>query len=209
MRAKVSVGVGAWIVGATTATGLSLFAVSYLGDAPHNPQGDTLSVSEVNRALASATATPDGSSADSAPPGPAGTSPVRPTPSDSASGTSSGTPSGLPSTGPAASNTAPSSTAGSHPWLAPTGSTGSTAAHTVERRLSVDGGSVLAQCQGSAAYLVSWSPAQGYLADGVQRGPARFATVVFVGAANRMEVRVACPAGTPALVGDDDGGFDH
>jgi hypothetical protein len=79
----------------------------------------------------------------------------------------------------------------------------------VERRLSTASGDVLARCEGSTVYLVSWSPAQGYQVDEVDRGPGRFAMVVFEAGLLRRAVHVACSAGTPALVVWDDGGVDH
>ena len=39
--------------------------------------------------------------------------------------------------------------------------------------LTSQGGTVLAECRPAGAYLVSWSPTQGYEADDVARGPGR------------------------------------
>lgn len=186
VRVQVTVGVGAWIAGAAAATGLCLFAVSYLSADPQNPQGATLSQSQVRQALASATgatssATPPAVSADQSS---SGTGPA-----------SSGTPSPTESSPSAATVPAPASSV--------------TAPQTIERRLSGDGGTVVAQCQGSAAYLVTWSPAQGYQAEVTQRGPAHLATVVFTGYGNRLEFHIGCQAGTPALVDSEDSRVDR
>jgi hypothetical protein len=57
------------------------------------------------------------------------------------------------------------------------------------------GGSVLAECRSAGAYLVSWSPVQGYEATDVIRGPASTARVVFESDANSVTVTVSCPDG--------------
>jgi hypothetical protein len=57
------------------------------------------------------------------------------------------------------------------------------------------GGSVLAECRPAGAYLVSWSPVQGYQADDVTRGPAATARVVFESTANTVTMKVSCPHG--------------
>jgi len=54
---------------------------------------------------------------------------------------------------------------------------------------------VLAECRPAGAYLVSWSPVQGYQADHVARGPAVTARVVFESSANSVTVTVTCPDG--------------
>ena len=58
-------------------------------------------------------------------------------------------------------------------------------------------GSVLAACQSGGAYLVYWSPDQGYTADDVARGPAPVASVTFSNTAGGVVMRVSCPSGTP------------
>jgi hypothetical protein len=63
------------------------------------------------------------------------------------------------------------------------------------------GGTVLAECRSAGAYLVSWSPTQGYEAIGVIRGPAATARVIFESGANSVTMVVSCPdgaAGPPA-----------
>ena len=92
VRVRVTAGVGAWIVGAATATGLSLFAVSYLSEDPQSPQGATLSQAQVNQALASMTgaagsstspavSTPSSSPVTTTPPSSTPESPTPPKPS--------------------------------------------------------------------------------------------------------------------------------
>jgi hypothetical protein len=77
--------------------------------------------------------------------------------------------------------------------------------------LTSTGGSVLAGCAGSAAYLISWSPQQGYAAADVVRGPAAGAQVVFLAGSAGVRLTVACAGGVPTDVvsrvrGDDNGG---
>jgi len=187
VRVRVTAGVGAWIVGAASATGLSLFAVSFLSPDPQSPQGATLSQDQVEQALASMTGT-------------AGSSTPPVSPGFSGSATTGPTPSGPPT------STQPKTSAPAAP-AAPTHS--ASGPQPVERRLSDDAGTVVAQCQGSLAYLVTWSPAQGYQAEVAQRGPAHLATVVFTRFGSRVEFRVGCPGGIPALVESDDGRIDH
>ena len=61
--------------------------------------------------------------------------------------------------------------------------------------LTSQGGTVLAECQPAGAYLVSWSPTQGYEATGVIRGPAATARVIFESNANSVRMVVSCPYG--------------
>jgi hypothetical protein len=63
--------------------------------------------------------------------------------------------------------------------------------------LSSADGSVLASCQSGGAYLVYWSPDQGYTAGNVTRGPASVASVTFSNTAGGVVMRVSCTSGTP------------
>lgn len=69
----------------------------------------------------------------------------------------------------------------------------------VQRLLSSPGGTVVARCSGAGAYLVSWSPAQGYQVARVERGPAPTAEVTFRDATGRIEMEVHCADGRPVL----------
>src|SRR5215471_15648092 len=69
---------------------------------------------------------------------------------------------------PPSSSTAPRSQGGK-------GGTASTSG-TV---LGSSGGTVVAQCASAGAFLLSWSPQQGFTASSVARGPATTARVVF------------------------------
>lgn len=183
VRVRVTAGVSAWIAGAAAATGLSLFAVSYLNQDPNSPQGATLSQTQVEQALASISSAAGLAAPPTAAtrPGPAATPPQQSAPASP--------------TGPAPSQSTTSAAPARNP----------AAASPVQRTLSGDAGSVVAQCQGSAVYLVTWSPAQGYQAELLQRGPAHLATLVFTGFGHHVAIRVGCSGGAPALVQDDDG----
>jgi len=63
------------------------------------------------------------------------------------------------------------------------------------RLLSSPGGNVFAQCTAGGAYLVSWSPAQGYRIGDVRRGPAAVAHVAFSSRRDVVTVWVDCFSG--------------
>ena len=56
----------------------------------------------------------------------------------------------------------------------------------------------MASCQPAGAYLVSWSPQQGYEVSGVTRGPAATARVTFGSHVNLVTMVVSCSAGVPS-----------
>jgi hypothetical protein len=58
-------------------------------------------------------------------------------------------------------------------------------------------GSAAARCQEGGAYLVYWSPQQGYEADHVIRGPAAVAQVTFSNGFDGDVLQVTCRAGAP------------
>jgi hypothetical protein len=63
--------------------------------------------------------------------------------------------------------------------------------------LTSKGGEVVAACQAGGAYLLSWSPTQGYGVDFVLRGPAATAKVVFESLNIQVTMLVTCSAGVP------------
>jgi hypothetical protein len=76
--------------------------------------------------------------------------------------------------------------------------------------LTSAGGSVLAGCAGADAYLISWSPQQGYAAADVVRGPAPTARVVFLAGGAGVRLTVTCAGSVPSAAvsrvqGDDSG----
>ena len=76
-------------------------------------------------------------------------------------------------------------------------------------------GTAVAVCQARGAYLVNWSPYNGYEADHVVRGPQSVASVTFRGSNGGIVMRVSCQAGSPVAhlspfqSGDDGGGHDN
>jgi hypothetical protein len=75
---------------------------------------------------------------------------------------------------------------------------GGSAAATGGTLLISRGGSVMASCQAGLAYLQYWSPAQGYQADNVVRGPAAKARVAFESVTSELVMTVTCQGGKPA-----------
>jgi hypothetical protein len=153
-------GIAAWLVGASAATGGSLLAVSALGQGM-TPAGDEqVSVETVNRALAKEAAERTAAM------------PRR-------------------SISPPPSHAAPPSPAARRPTPPPSaGTTGGTV-------LTSQGGTLVASCAGGRAYVVSWSPQQGFGSSDVVRGPATNAQVTFISGQLTVTMVVSCAAGVP------------
>ncbi|HEX6681500.1 MAG TPA: hypothetical protein VF062_01805 [Candidatus Limnocylindrales bacterium] len=78
------------------------------------------------------------------------------------------------------------------------------ASHGPSKPLSGPGGTVVAACYPDGlAYLLNWTPAQGYRVERVERGPYEHADVRFERPAGRSEVRVRCAAGEPVAQWSD------
>ena len=177
MHHRILLGVAAWLVGVSAATGGSVLAVSVLGQDMTPSAGEQQSVATVNRALAKEAAERAG---------------ARPRPAVA------------PRRGirPSAARIAALSRMGRH--AAPRHSPAArrsvappapdTAGGTV---LTSQGGTLVATCAGARAYLVSWSPQQGFGSGGVARGPATNAQVTFIGGQLTVTMVVACAAGVP------------
>lgn len=180
---RILFGFAAWLLGAATATAGSLLAISLLGQGITGNSGQLLTQDAVTRALASeaAEAPPSAAAPDTGGP----TAPARTVPA--ASATASAT--DAPATGQGA-DTTPSSPPGDG---------------TV---LTSAGGEVVASCQAAGAYLISWSPLQGYEADDVNRGPAAAARVTFASTTERVTMVVSCSAGVPSATSDSSWGGD-
>jgi hypothetical protein len=56
----------------------------------------------------------------------------------------------------------------------------------------------MADCRAAGAYLASWSPAQGYEATTVIRGPAATAKVTFTSSRKIVTMAISCSGGTPS-----------
>jgi hypothetical protein len=179
---RVMAGVGAWLLGVGAATAGSLLAVSLLGQGIATSTNQQLTESAVQRALAVEKTEPPGT-------GPAGTGSPSPTPSAALPHQArlsqpvpenEATPSARATRSPAASSPSAQATA--------------TPSSTL---LSSQGGTVVADCRPSGAYLLSWSPTPGYEVGTVIRGPALIARVIFSSAANSVTMMVSCSAGVP------------
>jgi hypothetical protein len=81
--------------------------------------------------------------------------------------------------------------------------------------LASAGGTVVARCESTGAYLVSWSPQQGYEVVSVIRGPAAAAQAKFANSQRSVTMKVSCAGGVPTATtsthrsGDDGGGHDE
>ncbi|MBG0815963.1 hypothetical protein [Planomonospora sp. ID82291] len=62
------------------------------------------------------------------------------------------------------------------------------------RTITTAGGNVIARCDGGVAVLRTWSPAQGFRVDDVERGPAARARVEFESDEADVKVEVRCGA---------------
>jgi len=171
-------GVAAWLVGASAATGGSLLAVSMLGQGMTPGGGDEQSVTTVNRALAKEAAER------------AAAIPRRAVPPKAARGEPPSRMARRTASLPHARQRVPMPAAGrSAPPPSP-GATGGTV-------LTSQGGTLVASCAGARAYLVSWSPQQGFGSTGVIRGPATGARVTFTSGQLTVTMVVSCAAGVP------------
>jgi hypothetical protein len=145
------------------------------------------------------------------------------TPSSTGSTHTSARPPATPSHGsPAAPQHQGAASSGSGPSSRPHGgSTSSSSSHPTQpppppsttKLLTSPGGSVVARCQGSGGsatvYLVSWSPAQGYSVNDVQRGPGHEAQIEFESGSQSVSVQYHCSTSGPVQqVETDDGGGD-
>ncbi|MGE5288149.1 MAG: hypothetical protein ACM3ML_13325 [Micromonosporaceae bacterium] len=65
--------------------------------------------------------------------------------------------------------------------------------------LTPGGGTVVAHCYRRTAYLRSWTPLEGFLAESIHRGPARTAQVAFESASQTVTLRVSCVNGAPRV----------
>jgi hypothetical protein len=160
VHSRILLGVAAWLVGASAATGGSLLAVSALGQGMNPTADEQVSVETVNRALAK----------------------------EAAERTAA-----IPrrSVSPSPSRTAPPSPAARRPGSPPSPrTTGGTV-------LTSQGGTIVAGCTGTRAYVVSWSPQQGFASTDVVRGPAASAQVTFTGGQLTVTMVVSCAAGVP------------
>ncbi|MGC5011513.1 hypothetical protein ACLQ2R_12175 [Streptosporangium sp. DT93] len=186
MRRRFLLAVTGWLVTGLLAIGAGVAVIDRLGE----PLTDTglrpLSAAEVDEALVLASSRPGASPAPALTPG----APSRATPGVPSASAAPG-----PEVTPAPTVTvtvtqAPSASAG------PTGPAASAGKSGV---IDTAGGRVIARCQNALVTLRSWSPAQGFQADDVERGPASRAYVEFESEEREVKVEVYCAAdGSPA-----------
>jgi hypothetical protein len=174
MHARILLGVGAWLLGAIVATGGCLLAVSALGQGFAGPSAQQLTASAVQHALATEAADRGQSGATSLV-----TPPRAPT-----------------SARPSAPRRRPRPPLhATHHEPAPPPPSSQPPASKV---LGSPGGQVVASCPPGGAYLVSYSPQQGYDVSNVVRGPAAAAKVSFQSWSNSVIMTVTCHAGVPS-----------
>ena len=175
MHSRILLGVAAWLAGASAATAGSLLAVSALGQGMNPTADEQVSVETVNRALAK-----EAAERTAAMPHRSG-SPSRPHRP------------GFPSHSPAAPHSLRAHRHSAAHRPAPPPSPG-TAGGTV---LTSAGGTLVATCAGARAYVVSWSPQQGFASSDVVRGPATNAQVTFTNGQLTVTMVVSCTTGVP------------
>lgn len=117
-----------------------------------------------------------------------------------------GGPTGTPTSGPTSapatgSPTAPTGT------VTPTATTGSEPGQ--RRVFDTDGGSVAASCTDGLVWLEWWSPASGFSADHVDRGPATEAELEFESDDDRYRLELSCRSGRPVLQTEHDDRGDN
>lgn len=175
MQARLLIAAG-WLLGAGTATSISLLAVSLLGQGIISSPGQQLTVAAVNQALASETSKPpDTHPARS----PRGKAPAVPDPSPSRMPS--------PSARPPDSRQAADRPAGQG------------------KVLTSAGGTVVAGCPPDGAYLSWWSPQPGFEVAFVYRGPAPMAKAVFRSDRDSVTMVISCHDGTPVVATGSDG----
>lgn len=177
VSSRFFIGVVAWLLGAVTATAGSMIAVNQLAHGLLEAQAQ-----QFGGTTLSADLDPSAGGTDPAPI-PSATATRRPSrPMGKVSHSAGPSPGAMPSQG---ADPSQSAVASQSPGPSPTGTL----------LVSADG-SVMASCQSAGAYLLYWSPDQGYVADDVQRGPAATASVTFRGPGG-VVMHVVCSGGTP------------
>jgi hypothetical protein len=171
VRTRILIGAGAWLLGTAAATVGSTLAVSRMGQGIADVPSQQLTAAMVQRALASESAEVPTAPAPSPTKAPAVKLGVTAKPITRK----------VPSSRPTPTPTAPPS---------PQSSAGSV--------LTSEGGTIVADCGTSGAYLQSWSPQQGYEARSVVRGPATTTRVVFKSSQRTVTMTVSCTAGVPS-----------
>ncbi|GAB2461612.1 hypothetical protein GCM10027187_32010 [Streptosporangium sandarakinum] len=185
-----------WLITAAIATGAGVTVIGVLGEPLADSAGRPLSAREVREALARATPAADVTAAGPTAAGPASTGAT-----EASADAPAEDPAAPTATGPSATPTAVSVTPATPAPTAPTAA-GSPPGHS--RLIATAGGNVIARCDGGLVTLRSWSPAQGFHVDKVDRGPDRRARVEFESESGEVKVEVRCSAtDTPVHTLDD------
>jgi hypothetical protein len=164
---RIVTSVVAWIAAAAAAVAVALYALSSIGDG--------LSGKPAIPAAEAVTAA--GASAD---------------PSQTPDENPTTTPGSDPTVGPAPTATGVTTSTSKPTQPSPTSSTSAAG-----RQLSTRGGDIVARCEPGGAYLVYWTPAAGYRAADILRGPATTARLVFESDRLHVRVSVSCVNGVP------------
>jgi hypothetical protein len=160
---RVPVAIGAWLLGALTATGGSLLAVDQLAQGLLEQRTKQVSVGMVNAELALENSEP-ASAAPAASPSPSASSAAGSKPN--AARRSAGV---------------HGKTAAPRPDPSDTG-----------KLLTSAGGTAVATCEDGRARLLYWSPAQGFAVFRVEPGPSLIVSVTFTDSSEGIVMHVAC-----------------
>jgi len=170
VRSRVLLGVGAWLLGAASATVGSLYAVGQLGNSLLAVSTKQISVAVVNADLARENARH--------------AEPLR----DSTHSNNRSTDRRKKvAAKPAHVKASPSPSQSASPAPSPPPGI----------LLTSPDGSTEATCMSGGAYLSYWSPQPGFEVDDVMRGPAAVASVSFRDVSGGIEIRVSCDSGVP------------
>lgn len=163
---RIPVAIGAWLLGALTATGGSLLAVDQLGQGLLEQRTKQVSVGMVNAELALEN-------------------------SEGASGAPAASPS--PSPSPSTSSAAASKSPAAHRATAVHRKTAAgPPASDAGKLLTSAGGTTVATCENGRARLLYWSPGQGFGVFRVEPGPSLVASVTFTDSSGGVVMHVAC-----------------
>lgn len=164
--------VAGWLAAAVSAVVIGVIAVSLLGNSITDSSQAAMNQDDVEEQLTGS-------------PGPSGaTAASEPSESPSATSDAPADPSSDSTTDTARETT--------------TATPGDASAEAGEPRgIGSIGGQVVAVCRGNDAFLESWSPAQGFVVDDIERGPDDDASVTFESGEREVEIDVECRGGVP------------
>ncbi len=174
---------------ATVVTGILVWAFL-----PGGAEGEAEVAASAPASISGRSATgtaPDAAAATAAPPG--AVTPEQ-TPGRSAAPAASG------AAAPSAEVVAPTTTT-ARPSPTPSAGPITTEPAAAVRTFTSRGGTIEARCNSAGqAELLSWTPADPYVVQKVDEGPALTASIIFRNAGNRIRMTVTCVAGTPTVV---------